>query len=188
VVCWRAGLGAFALGDVAQEDLDGSFALFHHRRPHHLDVHSRAVQADDLLLQYRRPLAGEQLADALTNDRMEVGVEELEGRFAQKLLRAGRAEQLKGGRVHQHNSIVAVDEHRLGGQFHQAAIPFLALPQLCFRPRFGGAQPERCDSISQVAGQVRQQSHLVFAEAIGLSGMNGERAEGPALGEQRKDQ
>ena len=117
---------------------------------------------------------------------MIIRVEELEGGCAQKLLRAGGAEQLKGGRVHQHNPIIAVDEHGLGGQFHQAAIPFLALPLRFFRPRLGRAQPERCDSISQVAGQVRQQFHLVFAEAVGLSCINGERAEGSALGQQRK--
>jgi hypothetical protein len=58
--------------------------------------------------------------------------------------------------------------------------------QLGFRPGVSGAQAQEGDAVGQIGRQLHEQLHLIRGKGIGISRIDGNGAQGPAAGEQRK--
>ena len=103
-------LGALALRDVAHDYLDGFACGLVEPRGVDLHVGHDAVQSHDLLFGRRHGPAGHHLADAFANERVALGMKDVEGRLAQHMLRRRRPEQTQRGRVQEHKPVVLADQ------------------------------------------------------------------------------
>src|SRR5689334_12069096 len=145
--------GAFTLGYVPGNDLHGRTVFKGQRSGGHFHVHHPAIQTYKFFLVERHdglfsfqslhaalrglPEQGgavlPQLVQALLQRLPTVRVDEFLHRLADELFDTGRAQQPGGGRIGEHDAIVALDKKRVGTELDELLEAFLALLQRTLR-------------------------------------------------------
>ena len=122
------GVRRLALGDVAQQHLDGGFAAEVDAGGPRLDDHEPPVQPHHPQLDAGDAALGSG-GHPLRDERPLLGVDEVEHLPAHELVGRVRAEQADGRGVDENHRPVGVHHHRVGVHLHEHPVAVLALEQ-----------------------------------------------------------
>ena len=139
--------------DVAKDDEDRGMSAVGERGRRHLDIDARAVGVQELLLDRGlRPVVGDRVAHPARDHIVKPGLDEVEDRAADHLLRQAVPEHPGAGEVAEDHDAVAVDGDSVRRQLHQPAVALLALAQRLLRsPPLGDLADDR-DHLGGAAG------------------------------------